>query len=309
MELRHLRYFLAIAEEGHITRAANRLGLQQPPLSQQLRALEAELGVSLFTRTARGVVLTPAGLAFLPRARASLEAARQAVEDAKRAATGQIGTLDIGFVTSAALHPLVPGLIRSFARANPGVALNVVEGNATELTDRVAAGTLDIGLIRVPVGIPAGVVARELLREAALLALPVSHRLLEGWQPGTQGPALWLRSLSDDQFILVRRAKAPGLYENFVLACRKAGFEPQIVTQVDRMLSNLHLVAAGIGISVVPAAMRSIHAEAVAYCPIKDRPGLMAPLTLLHRADATPAAQRFVLRTADRFAAASTSSL
>lgn len=302
MELRHLRYFVTIAEEGHITRAAARLGLQQPPLSQQLRALETELGTALFERLARGVVLTQAGLAFLPKARAALAAAGQAIDDARRAAAGQIGTLSVGFVTSAALHPLVPELIRAFARANAGVSLDVVEGNATELTDRVAGGSLDIALIRVLGDRSPGLVACELLRERAYVALPIGHRLLATWKPGTEGPRMSLRSLAGESFILVRRDRAAGFYQNFVLACRKAGFEPLVVAQVERMLTNLNLVAAGIGISVVPGAMRSIHAEQVAYCPIRDRPGLVAPLTMLHAVEASPVAQRFIALARQRFA-------
>lgn len=303
MELRHLRYFVAIAEEGHVTRAAARLGLQQPPLSQQLRSLEAELGTALFTRLARGVALTPAGRAFLPKARAALAAAGQAIDDARLAAAGQIGTLSVGFVTSAALHPLVPELIRAFARANAGVSLDVVEGNATELTDRIIGGSLDIALIRVLGQTSPGLVSCELLQERAYLALPIGHRLLADWRPGSEGPKLWLQALADDAFILVRRDQAPGFYQNFVLACRRAGFEPRVVAQVDRMLTNLNLVAAGIGVSVVPGAMRSIHAEQVAYCPIRDRPSLVAPLTMLHGTAASAVAQRFVALARQRFAA------
>jgi DNA-binding transcriptional LysR family regulator len=293
MELRHLRYFVAIAEEGHITRAAARLGLQQPPLSQQLRALEAEIGAALFRRTPRGVVLTPAGAAFLPDARVALAAAEHATANARRAADGREGRVQVGFVTSAALHPFVPSLVRRFARANPAITLRITEGNAAEVTDQVAQGVLDVGLLRVPVATPSGVVMRELLREDALLALPADHPLLGAWQPGTDGPPLRLRALAEERFILVRRGGAPGLYENLVLACRRAGFEPQVVAQVDRMLSNLNLVAAGVGVSVVPGSMRSIHPSQVAYCAIRDRPQLQAPLTLLHRTEISPAAQRF----------------
>lgn len=141
---------------------------------------------------------------------------------------------------------------------------------------------------------------RELLREATFLALPIGHRLLDGWRPGSAGPALRLKSLAAEKFILVRRARAPGFYQNLVMACRKAGFEPQIVAQVDPMLTNLNLVAAGVGVSAVPGAMRGIHAQQVAYCPIRDRPGIAAPLTLLHRQDATAAAQRFIALALER---------
>lgn len=294
MELRHLRYFVTIAEEKHITRAAARLGIAQPPLSQQLRALETDVGTALFERTPRGVVLTPAGEAFLPKARAALATAMQAAEDARLAAAGLRGTLNVGFVTSAALHPFVPALIRSFAHSHPDVRLEVGEGNAAELTERISTGSLDAALIRVPVGKSAQVMTCELLREKTFLALPHGHRLLSRWQPGAEGPRLALTQLADDPFILVRRAPAPGLYENLVQACRRSGFEPIIVAQVDRMLTNLSLVAAGVGVSAVPGAMRGIHAEQVAYCPIRHQADLAAPLTLLHGEVMMPAAERFV---------------
>ncbi len=291
MELRHLRYFCAVAEEGHITRAAARLGLQQPPLSQQLRALEAEVGAALFHRTPRGVVLTEAGQAFLPEARAALDAAGRAAANARRAAEGQTGVLRVGFVTSAALHPAVPSLIRAFVAANPAVSLTVTEGNAAELTEQLGRGTLDAGFLRLPVAPVDGCVLTELLREPALLALPSGHPALEG--TGTDGPPIHLRALAAERFILVRRGRAPGLYADLVAACRRAGFEPEVAQQVDRMLTNLNLVAAGAGVSAVPASMGGIHRGQVAFRAIADQPGLQAPLNLLHRERPPPAVARF----------------
>ena len=291
MELRHLRYFCAIAAEGHITRAAAGLAMRQPPLSQQLRLLEAEVGAALFLRTPRGVTLTAAGQAFLPLAQAALAAAAQAGEAARRAAEGQSGVLRIGFVTSAALHPAVPRLLRTFAGQNPAVALTVTEGNAAEVTDGILAGLLDAGLLRVPVAPIADCVLTELLREPALLALPSGHPALGG--TGAAGPPVPLRALVAERFILVQRGPAPGLYADLLAACRRAGFEPEVVQRVPRMLTNLNLVAAGLGVSVVPASMRGIHPGQVAYRAIADRPGLDAPLNLLHRADPPPVVQRF----------------
>ncbi len=291
MELRHLRYFCAIAEEQHITRAAARLGMQQPPLSQQLRLLEAEVGVPLFHRTPRGVALTEAGQAFLPEARAALAAAGQAGQAARRAAAGQSGVLRIGFVTSAALHPAVPRLLRTFSGENPAVALTVTEGNAAEVMEQVVAGALDAGLLRQPVASADGCTLTELLREPALLALPSGHPALGG--TGACGPSIPLRALAGERFILVQRGPAPGLYADLLTACRRAGFEPEAVQRVPRMLTNLNLVAAGVGVSAVPASMRGIHPGQVAYRAIADRPGLDAPLNLLHRADPPPVVRRF----------------
>jgi DNA-binding transcriptional LysR family regulator len=291
MELRHLRYFVAVAEEAHVTRAAARLGLQQPPLSQQIRALEAEVGTPLFRRGPRGMTLTEAGEAFLPEARAALAAAARATADARRWASGRAGMLRVGFTTSAALHPAVPSLVRAFRQSSEAVRLDVSEGNAAELTERIARGQLDAALLRVVVGRPEGCVATELLREPALLALPADHRALE--RARTQSGAVRLAELAGERFIVVRRGEAPGLYADFVAACRRAGFEPEIAAEVDRMLTNVNLVAAGVGVSVVPASMRGIHPGQVAYRPIADRPALIAPLTLMHAEEAGPLLRRF----------------
>jgi DNA-binding transcriptional LysR family regulator len=293
MELRRLRYFVAIAETGHLTRAAARLGLQQPPLTQQLRRLESEVGAPLFVRTPRGMTLTPAGIALLPEARAALAAAARGAEAAVRAARGLAGRLELGFATSAATHPLVPALIRRFAEEHPAVSLGVREANAAELTASLARGDIAVALLRVPVAMPKEFVAIELLHEPALAVLPAGHRLLGGWKPGEPGPPLRLRQLAGERFILVRRGSAPGLYANLLAACARAGFAPDATLEVDHMLTNVNLVAAGIGVSVVPASMRGFQAGQVAYCAILDKPPLEAPLTLLRRSDASPTALRF----------------
>src|SRR3954447_7758070 len=133
MDLRHLRYFVAVAEEGHVTRAAERLGMQQPPLSQRIRALEQELGVVLFRREPRGVALTPAGHTLLTDARAILAQVEHAREATRRTARGEQGRITVGFTSSAAFHPFVPRVIRAFREAHPRVFLTLEEGGTTEL--------------------------------------------------------------------------------------------------------------------------------------------------------------------------------
>ncbi|MEO8713386.1 MAG: LysR family transcriptional regulator, partial [Acetobacteraceae bacterium] len=280
LELRHLRYFVAIAEEGHVTRAAARLGLQQPPLSQQLRALEAELGVALFTRLPRGMELTPAGRAFLQESRTVLAAAERAAAQAVMAARGQSGEIVLGLTTSAVLHPLLPAIMGDYHRAYPDVLLRPREGNAAELTDALAAGSLHVAFLRAVVGRPIGVTFIRLLEEELLVALPPGHRLAE-----RDDAAVALRELAGEGFILVRRQSAPGMYADVVEACRAAGFEPRIVTEVGRMLTNISLVAAGVGISLVPASMRGIALGGVCYKRIADAGAPSAPLTLGMRAD------------------------
>ncbi len=275
MELRHLRYFVAVAEEGHMTRAAARLGLQQPPLSQQIRALETELGVALFTRLPRGVALTAAGAAFLTEARIVLEGARRAATRASLAARGQEGEIAIGVTTSAILHPAVPRLMRTYTELYPNVALRIEEGNAADLTDALVARNLDVAFLRAVVARPHGVVFTELLDEELLVAVPAGHRLARA-----RPVSVALKDLAGERFILVRRRAAPGMYADVVEACREAGFEPLVATEVGRMLTNISLVAAGVGISLVPASMREIHLGGVRYLRLQEPGKLLAPLTV-----------------------------
>jgi DNA-binding transcriptional LysR family regulator len=280
MELRHFRYFLAVAEERHITRAARRLGMQQPPLSQQIRALEAEIGVALFTRLPRGVALTAAGTAFLAEARRVLAGAEQAASRAVLAARGQEGEIAIGFTTSALLHPLVTAITGAYAARYRNVTLTLQEGNAADLTDQLAAGSLHAAFLRAVVSRPLGVDFTELLAEDMLLAVPSGHRLAR------RRPAqVAIADLAAERFILVRRHAAPGMYADVVEECRAAGFEPIIAAEVGRMLSNIKLVAAGVGISVVPASMREIRLDGVRYLRLAAAERLRAPLTIAARSD------------------------
>ncbi|MES2261202.1 MAG: LysR family transcriptional regulator [Pseudomonadota bacterium] len=295
MELRHLRYFLVVAEEAHFTRAAERLGMQQPPLSQQIRALETELGFDLFRRHPKGAALTAGGEVFLREARAILERVDHAAAHAARVAKGIEGCISIGFTSSAAAHPLIPRIVRSYRAARPGVSLEFKEGNAAELTDAVEAGDLDVAFLRQPVRQPPGLTFSHLLDEEMLLVLPIGHTCLKKY--ASKGmPSIPLIALRDEQFILVRRRGAPGMYADLVDACVRAGFTPNIAVEVDRMLTNISLVAAGAGVSAVPASMKGFHEDSVVYCGIQDdAPGMRAPLTMVSReAVDEPVMQQFL---------------
>lgn len=295
MELRHLRYFVVVAEEGHFTRAAERLGMQQPPLSQQIRALEQELGFDLFRRHPKGAALTAAGAVFLQEAKGILEDVTVAVARAGRAASGEEGHLSIGFTSSAAAHPLIPRIVRAYRDSWPGVSVDFREGNAAELTDAVASDKLDIAFLRQPVSRPEGLAFHRLLEEELLLVLPAGHPALAAHE-GDGLPVVPLIALRHERFILVRRSGAPGMYANLVAACLQAGFEPNIAIEVERMLTNISLVAAGAGVSAVPASMQGFHGGSVAYCRIQDGgPALAAPLTLAcAAAEQPPALRHFV---------------
>ncbi|MDN6887756.1 LysR family transcriptional regulator [Variovorax sp. CAN2819] len=283
MDIRALRYFAAVAETGHMTRAAEQLGIQQPPLSQQIKALERELGVLLFRRHPRGVALTDAGRLFQAEALRMLQDMESMKQRMTRVAKGQAGRLAVGFTSSAAAHRFMPDALREFRRAYPDVELQLREDNAAELTEALAAGRLHCGLLRVPVARPEGLLFETLLREPVLVAMPSDHRLARGRDKDSR--ALPLAKLCEEGIILVRRPGAPGLYADLLALCHAKGLRPRVVAEVDRMMTNLNLVAAGVGLSVVPASMHGVHAHAIAYTRLADGGQLDAPLTLVSRAE------------------------
>ncbi|MGZ5224456.1 MAG: LysR substrate-binding domain-containing protein [Burkholderiales bacterium] len=294
MELRHLRYFIAVAEERSFTRAAVRLGIQQPPLSQQVQALEYELRMKLFERLPRGVELTPGGAVFLEEARAVLAGLDRGASRALRTADGQEGAISVGFTSSVTAHRLAPEIIRTYRYSYPNVALDFHEGNAADLTEAVTRSELDAAIVRAPVAQPAELVFHCLLDEELLIALPVKHPLALQ-KHGRAQRGLSLTALANEPFILVRRPGAPGMYANLIAACNQLGFSPRIAAQVGHMLTNIMLVAAGVGVSAVPASMRDTHTDSVAYRDLVQVPRLIAPITLIHRREETnPAASRFI---------------
>lgn len=281
MELRHLRYFIAVAEEGHITRAAERLGIQQPPLSQQIKALEQEMGLTLLHRHPKGVSLTDSGRQFLDEARRLLRDFADMRDRMDRLASGQYGLLTIGFTSSAAAHAFTPAVLRACRGEHPGIALTMTEDNAAGLIDAIAKARLHCGLLRVPVAQPEGLSFETLLSEPALLALPLDHRLASVARASTT--PVPLAELEAEDLILVRNPGAPGLYANLLALCERDGVKPRSTIEVDRMMMNLNLVAAGAGISVVPASMRGVHAHSIVFRPLEKHAQLEAPLTLAYR--------------------------
>jgi DNA-binding transcriptional LysR family regulator len=290
MELRHLRYFVAVAEEGHVTRAAERLGIQQPPLSQQIRALETELQVQLLRRKPRGVELTQAGRALFTDAQAILRQVDDAIAATRRTALGQAGRIGLGFTSSASFHPLVPRLIREFRDAHPLVALALEESGTGELVDALRDERLDAAFVRSPIGPAAGIAVHAVLEEPMVAALPAGHTLAAGGRA-----PLGLGALAAETFILYRRPLGPGLYDSIIAACQRAGYSPRIGQEAPRMLATLSLVAADLGVTLVPQSMRRLRVHGVAYRPLDPADGLVAPLNLAYRrGESAPAAQRFI---------------
>jgi DNA-binding transcriptional LysR family regulator len=283
MDLRQLRYFVTVADTGHMTRAAAQLGIQQPPLSQQIKALEQQLGMVLLQRHPKGVALTDAGRLFLVEARRLLQDFGEMRERMARLASGQQGLLSVGFSSSAAAHAYTPAVLRACRSRHPGIALTLSEDNAAALIEAVAKARLHCAFVRVPVARPEGLLFETLLSEPALLALPLDHRLAQGTARARSTP-VGLSELAGEPLILVRRPGAPGLYANLLALCEQAGVHPRIAAEVDRMMTNLNLVAAGAGISIVPASMRGVHAHSIVYRPLPKSAALEAPLTLVYRA-------------------------
>ena len=259
MELRHLRYFVVVAEELHFRRAAERLHMSQPPLSQQIRALEQEIGATLFERNQRKVELTAAGAAFLERAREILDAVEDAARQARRVQRGEVGRLAVGFVGSA-MYSFVPELLRQFRAHAPEITLRLHELGTSEQLRQLEDGRLDIGFLRMPRKRPE-LTFETLVEEPVVAALPDAH-------PLATHPLLRLADLEGEKLVLLTRAGAPGLREALADAIDKLGGEERIVQEAAEMQTVVGLVAAGVGVSLVPESVRALARAGVTYRPL-----------------------------------------
>jgi DNA-binding transcriptional LysR family regulator len=264
MDLRLLRYFLVVAEELNITRAAARLGIQQAPLSQQLKLFERTLGAQLFRRRPRGVELTEAGLALREEAASIFASVDRAVDATRRVSRGEQGQIRVGLTTSACFHPFPPQAIRAFRRANPQVRIQFEQDSTPGLIDRLQAGKVDVAFIRTTIGHPGGVKVLPLIEEPMVVALPAGHPL--GDRKNLRG--LTVKSLAHEHFIGYPRAAGAGLYDSVIAACIASGFSPNIAYEAPQIVSTLNLVAAGMGISIVPSSMQRLRLDEVVYRPM-----------------------------------------
>ncbi len=288
IELRRLRYLVAVAEEGHVTRAAERLGLQQPPLTRQIRALETELGVQLFERHPRGMRPTEAGRVVVEAARDILDRAGRLPETARRAARGEQGRLAVGYTSSGAFNPFVSQQIRGFREARPGVLLVLAEDGTPELVQGLRDERLDAAFVRSTTSDASALRLELLFEEEMVAALPAGHALAN--PPGR----LALGALAEETFVFYRRPTGPGLHDAIVAACLAAGFSPAVAQEAPRMSSTLSLVAAGLGISIVPASMQRMNVEGVVFARLGEETRLTAPLLLAtRRADRSGLVTRF----------------
>lgn len=290
IDLRHLRYFVAVAEEGHITRAAERLGMHQPPLSQQIKLIERHLDAQLFVRRPRGVVLTEAGRAFLDEARATLAQLDRALETTRRTARGEQGRLSLGMTPTAPFHPLVPRTVREFRDRFPRVLVTLEESLSDGLLERLRDERMDAAFIRNVVTDPTGLVITPLLDEVMVAALPSDHPLARG---GDEAP-LEVASLAEEVFILIG-PPGSGIHDRTVAACQAAGFAPRIGQIAPRITSTLGLIAAGLGVSMVPTSMRRVVMDGVVYRLLVGPMEPRAVLSLASRkGDTSAVVRRFV---------------
>ncbi|KWX21348.1 LysR family transcriptional regulator [Mycolicibacterium wolinskyi] len=260
MELRHLRYFRAVGEELHFGRAAERLHIAQPPLSQQIRQLERELGVELLIRTTRTVELTPAGRAYLQRTVEILDAVEEAAGQTRRIAAGIEGRVAIGCVGSAT-YSLLPQLVRALGESLPGVEVSVRgEMLAPAQLEALVSGGIDLALLRPPV-MHDGVVTETVRRDRLLAALPADHRLAGRAE-------VTVNDLRDEDFV-VHAGHGRSVMSNLVAAiCADAGYVPRIRQEVSETSTLVTLVAAGIGVAIVPAPTAALDIAGVRYVPL-----------------------------------------
>jgi len=283
MELRQLRYFVAVAETLHFGRAAARLHMSQPPLSRQIKAFETELGTPLFARTSRGVRLSAAGTALLADARRLLREADAIAAGAHAAGRGEIGSVRLGFISTASYNVL-PRVLPEFHRRKPGVRLHLQEATSDAQGAMLREGDLDVALV-IPPLFEADFAYQPLLREPLIAALPARRR----WPR-----RMSLATLAGEPFILFPRKAGVGLYDLIVGFCRDAGFTPRIEQEAIQMPTIVSLVAAGMGVSLVPASLRHMRRTGVVYRPLAQKSPLMEVGLACRSGELQPAVAAFV---------------
>jgi len=288
MELRHLRYFVAVAEELNFGRAAERLRIAQPPLSRQIRDLEREVGAPLFERVPRGVELTPAGRAFLPEARLTLAQAERAQRTAQRAAQGETGRLRVGFVEAATHSGILPDVLSFFRAHLPSVGLSLFELDPLRQAEAFQDGRIDIGILHSPpLDAARWLRVEPIYAEPVILALPRTH-------PLAKRSRLALASLADESFVGFPRVVAPEIFDDIIASCRRAGFSPRIVQEAAGWHTLASLVSAGVGVGVVPRSIAEFQQAGVVYRSVRTLDVEMSLSAVWKRSERSPVRERFV---------------
>ena len=286
MELRHMRAFMAVSEERNFTRAASRLNMAQSPLSQQIRTLEREIGVPLFTRTTRSVSLTYAGEVLYERVVEVLAMLDDSVEASRKAAKGHLGRLAIGF-TGSATHELLPPLARAYADRYPEVTLDVRSDLTTPVqVERLLSGELDVAILRPPI-VAHGLTVETIRREPIVVLLANRH-------PRTIDRDIDLADLRNEWFISLPNNPPATMYSLMLSVCRAAGFTPNIRQTVSDSTALVALVAGDMGVALVPASMRHFAISGATFRPLRA-PGATVSLALAYREhDVTPLIRQFL---------------
>ncbi len=292
MELRHLRYFVAVAEELHFTRAAERLGIKQPPLSLQIRRLERELGTSLFHRLTRGVELTETGALLLDEARGVLDHVERVKAGVQSRARGETGCIHLGFADATCFQPLVPGIIRAYRERCPGVLVSPEGRNTPLLVAGLRNREIDVAFVRPPLSNGEGLAIEPLVEEPMVIVLPESH-------PRAGDRSMPLAALAEETLILFPRAIGPGLHDAIIASCQRVGFCPKLGQEAPQISSTVHMVAAGFGASIAPQSIAQIHLAGVAYIGIEGE-APRAPISLAYRRDDRSTAVRNFVASARR---------
>ncbi|CAD6520161.1 Hca operon transcriptional activator HcaR [Paraburkholderia hiiakae] len=264
MNLRHLEYFVVLAEELHFRRSAERLGVTQAPLSLAIQALEADLGARLFHRTRREVSLTEAGIALLEDARAILARVEHAKESVWETVSGEVGRLRVGFTNACSLSPVFPRLIHAYRTRRPKVIMSLIELSSTRQLEAIEQRELDVGLLRAPLGgASSNLVLTPLYTEPLLLAVPSRHRL-------AKARTVRVADLNGEPFIAYPRAAGVVVHEQTLALCAKRGFEPEVVQEAQQASTLVGLIATGLGIALVPASLRAIAVPGVVFRTLDD---------------------------------------
>jgi DNA-binding transcriptional LysR family regulator len=251
MDLRHLRYFVAVAEERHFTRAAERLGIKQPPLSLQIRQLEQELGTPLFRRLTRGLELTEPGTLLLDEARQILEQVERTKANVRNRARGETGHIRAGFAGATYFQPRVPGLIQAYRECYPNVLLSPVQSNTPHLIEAMRNGSVDVAFVRPPLGDGEGLTVHALVEEPMRIVLPSNH-------PQARERSVSLATLAHETFILFPRTIGPGLHDSIIASCQRAGY---VTGWVELLQEHHRVVSRSIRRPAMRAGLRSGHSD------------------------------------------------
>jgi DNA-binding transcriptional LysR family regulator len=287
MELRHLRYFVAVAEELHFSRAAERLHISPPSLTEQIRNLEQELGAALLTRTKRNVTLTDAGARFLEEARSTLQQAEHAALVARLAGRGEMGRVEIGYASSAACSGLVTAAVATYRRTHPLVSISLSAMQAARQLDQLTEGRLDIGFLRTPARYPLGISAVIIARQPIVIALPSHHRL-------AKKASLSAAMLAEERFLAPTFETEVGLFQHTAAVGQQGKFEARIVDRVPDLFTTVTLVAAGVGIAVVPQSCSCIRIPGVVYKTLTPQTKQVELAAAFRRDERAPAVKAFI---------------